>query len=138
VTAEPGTARGLDADWDAWWDATRERRLVVQRCGRCGHYQHYPRMLCLACGGTALSFVEASGKGTVYSFTVVHRAPSPGFTPPYVIALVRLAEGPVLLTRIVDSERALVACDRPVEVRWQRLEDGRHLPVFTLAAMGSR
>ena len=138
MTAEPGTARELDADSDAWWEATRERRLLVQRCERCGHHQHYPRMLCVACGRTDLSFVEASGKGTVYSFTVVDRPPSADFVPPYVIALVRLAEGPVLLTRIVDCEPALVACDLPVEVRWQRLEDGRHLPVFTLAAMGSR
>jgi hypothetical protein len=137
VTAEPGTARELDADAEAWWEATRERRLLVQRCERCGHRQHYPRMVCVACGRTDLAFVVASGKGTVYSFTVVHRAPSAGFTPPYVIALVRLAEGPVLLTRIVDCELALVACDLPVELRWQRLEDGRHLPVFTLAATGS-
>ncbi len=137
MTAEPGTPRDLDADSDGWWEATRERRLVVQRCERCGHRQHYPRMLCVACGGTDLSFVDASGKGTVYSFTVVYRPPSAAFVPPYVIALVRLAEGPVLLTRIVDSEPALVACDLPVELRWQRLEDGRHLPVFTLAGMGS-
>ena len=137
MTAEPGTAREYDADSEGWWEATRERRLVVQRCDRCGHRQHYQRMLCVACGRTHLSFVEASGKGTVYSFTVVYRSPSAAFTPPYVIALVRLAEGPLLLTRIVDCESALVACDLPVELRWQRLEDGRHLPVFTLAGMGS-
>ena len=138
MTAEPGTVRELDADSEAWWEATRERRLLVQRCERCGQHQHYPRMLCLACGRTDLSFVEASGKGTVYSFTIVHRPPSASFVPPYVIALVRLAESPLLLTRIVDCEPELVACDLPVEVRWQRLEDGRHLPVFTPAAMGSR
>jgi uncharacterized OB-fold protein len=137
VTAEPGTQREFDAESEAWWEATRERRLLVQRCEHCGRHQHYPRMLCIACGGTDLSFVGASGKGTVYSFTVVRRAPSAGFTPPYVIALVRLAEGPLLVTRIVDCEPALVVCDLPVELRWQRLEDGRHLPVFTLAAMRS-
>lgn len=126
----------MDADAAAWWDATRARKLLVQRCRRCGHHQHYPRMLCLACGGTDVSFVEASGRGSVYSFTVVHRAPSPAFSPPYVIALVRLDEGPLMLTQIVETDAGDVDCDRPVELRWQPIEDGRHLPVFAVVGTG--
>jgi len=127
----------MDADAVAWWDATRERRLLVQRCGSCGDHQHYPRPFCVACGARDLALVAASGRGTVYSFTVVHRAPSAEFAPPYTIALVRLEEGPLMLTRIVDGPVPL-ECDRPVELRWQGLEDGRHLPVFALADAGSR
>lgn len=124
----------LDADARAWWDATRARRLLIQRCDACGHLQHYPRMLCVACGRTALSFVEAAGTGAVRSFTVVHRAPSASFSAPYIVALVRLSEGTQLLTRIVDCEQTEVRCDMPVEVRWERLDDGRHLPVFAPTA----
>ena len=71
-----------------WWEATREQRLLVQRCEACGHHQHYPRAICTACASTRLDFVEAIGGATVYSHTTVHRAPSPEFTPPYVVALV--------------------------------------------------
>ncbi len=126
----------MDAAAVAWWDATREKRLVVQRCDSCARSQHYPRALCVACAGSQLSFVEATGRGTVYSFTVVHRAPSAEFAPPYVVALVRLDEGPLLLTRIVGPD-ASVACDMAVELRWEPLGDGRHLPVFAVAGKGS-
>jgi uncharacterized OB-fold protein len=114
-----------------WWEATRDRRLLVQHCRDCGNHQHYPRPVCVACGGEDLEFVPASGAGTVYSFTVVHRAPHPAFAAPYVVALVRLAEGPVLLTRLVGAPVEALACDQPVRVGWDPLPDGRHLPVFT-------
>lgn len=126
----------MDADAVAWWEATREQKLLVQLCRDCGQHQHYPRTICIACGGTNLSFVPASGRGTVYSFTAVHRAPSPEFSPPYVIAHVRLAEGPLMLTRIVGAHADDVRCDQPVELRWERLEDGRHLPVFAPGSEG--
>jgi uncharacterized protein len=120
-----------DAVTAPWWDATRERRLLVQRCAACGYRQHYPRNLCTSCGALGPTFVEASGLGTVYSYTVVNRAPDPAFTPPYVVALVRLEEGPVLLTNLVGCEPAAVRCDMPVAVAWEDLPDGRKLPMFT-------
>ncbi|WP_329519467.1 Zn-ribbon domain-containing OB-fold protein [Spirillospora sp. NBC_01491] len=113
---------------DEWWAATADRRLTVQRCRACGHAQHYPRELCTGCGGTDLEFTEVSGHGTVDSFTVVHRAPSPAFQAPYVLARVRLAEGPILLTHLTGP--GPWACDEPVRVGWRPLPDGRHLPVF--------
>lgn len=120
-----------DSQTQAWWDATSERRLLVQRCGSCGHHQHYPRALCTACGSTDLSYVEASGHGTVYSFSVVHRAPHPAFSSPYVVALVRLAEGPVLLTNLVGVSQDAIRCEMPVVLTWEDLPDGRRLPLFT-------
>jgi uncharacterized protein len=113
-----------------WWDATQRGELLVQRCTACGHHQHYPRSLCTRCQSTTLEFVRASGRGTVYSYTVVHRAPHPAFTAPYVIALVRIDEGPVLLTRIVDCPIERVCCDMKVTVAWDPLPDGHQLPVF--------
>lgn len=124
-----------------WWQATRERRLVVQACDACGHRQHHPRAICLGCGATdALGFVAATGRGRIVSHTVVHRSPAPELGgEPYLLALVRLDEGVDLLTHVrgtgVDlADRSLDLCDRPVVVDWLPLAgDDRHLPVFLLA-----
>jgi uncharacterized protein len=122
----------ITSDTTQWWEATREKRLMVQRCRTCGHHQHYPRMLCLGCHGSDLALVEVSGRGTVWSFSVVHRSPdAETFPPPYIVALVRLHEGPVLTTNLVDVGPDTVACDQPVQLRWHALDDGRHLPMFT-------
>lgn len=113
-----------------WWDATRDRRLVLQRCRDCGHWQHYPRSLCTSCGGTDLDFEPAAGTGTVDTYTEVHRAVRPDLPAPYIVARVRLDEGPIFLTHLVgvDADQPLI--DRTVEVDWSPPTDGRHLPVF--------
>jgi uncharacterized OB-fold protein len=110
-----------------WWDATRARRLVVQHCSACGRLQHPPRPLCVGCLGGATDWFEVSGRATVDAWTTVARAPGPGFAPPYVVARVRLDEGPLLLTRLVGAD---LHCGQPVSVSWSPLPDGRHLPVF--------
>jgi len=116
---------------EPWWAATRVPELVVQHCRECGGRQHYPRALCLACGGQELEFRPVSGRGVIDSYTVVHRAPHPSFEPPYVLARVRLDEGPLLLTNIVGCPPEQVRCDQRVCVTWRPLPDGRHLPVFS-------
>ncbi len=116
---------------EGWWGATRQRRLVLQYCADCDRPQHPPRALCTACGATDhLGWRDASGEGIVDSCTVVERAPSPDFTPPYVVARVRLAEGPVLLTNVVDIAPYEVGIGDRVRLRWRDLPDGRALPVF--------
>ncbi|MBA2953575.1 hypothetical protein GON03_04570 [Nocardioides sp. MAH-18] len=125
----PGEVPPADEMTGEWWDATREHRLTVQTCG-CGHRQHPPRAVCTGCGRTdALTLVEASGAATVDTYTVVHRAPRPDVATPYVVARVRLAEGPVLLTRLMAEP----AIGDAVTVGWVDLPDGRALPVFTPA-----
>ncbi len=117
-----------------WWDATRDRRLLLQTCTSCRSVQHPPRSVCLSCMSEDLAWTEASGVGTVDSFTVVHRAPREDVVVPYVLARVRLPEGPILLTRLegpVDAAGDPSACDRPVTLDWAPLADGRALPVFT-------
>ncbi|WP_433382825.1 Zn-ribbon domain-containing OB-fold protein [Actinoplanes sp. CA-142083] len=112
-----------------WWEATRERRLLIQHCTRCRKYQHYPRVVCTGCGGDDLVFVEAAGDGVIDSFTVVERAEAP-----YTLARVRLTEGPIVLTHLdgIDDPR----CDQTVHLAWRALPDGRHLPVFRSADDG--
>lgn len=119
-----------DAITRPWWDATRARRLVLQACAACGRLQHPPRAVCTACAGAALVWREASGEGTIDAFTVVARRIRPELEPPYAVARVRLAEGPLLLSNIVESDLAALACDQAVRLAWRPLGDGRHLPVF--------
>jgi uncharacterized OB-fold protein len=113
-----------------WWDASRQRRLTVQRCAGCGHHQHYPRPVCLACGGPEPSLVDVAGTGVVETFTVVRRAPSSAFTPPYAVAVVALAEGPRLLSNVEPWQDVTIGAR--VQVRWRALDDGRNLPYFAV------
>jgi hypothetical protein len=121
----------VDGDSAPFWDAAKEGRLVLQRCTKCDGLQHYPRSLCVSCHSDRLEFVEASGRGIVHSYTVVHRSPDPErFVAPYVVALIRLEEGPMLMSNVVDIEPDSVRCELPVEVGWRDLDDGNCLPVF--------
>jgi hypothetical protein len=134
TTATPERPVGAaDPSTEEWWTATSEGRLTVQRCNGCGHAQLYPRALCTACESTDLELVDAAGTATVHSCTVVHRTPHPFFDPPYVVALVRLAEGPTLMTNVVGCDPADVHIDQAVRVVWEDLPDGRRLPLFTPA-----
>jgi uncharacterized OB-fold protein len=114
-----------------FWAATRERRFVLQKCVGCSQYQHYPRALCSHCGGINLEYHEVSGTGHIDSWTEVMRAPQEGFAAPYVIARVRLIEGPIVLTQIVDIPSSQISCEQPVRLTWRPLSDGRALPLFS-------
>lgn len=126
--------RGLsavDSDTEPFWEACKEGLLLLQRCLDCDALQHYPRSLCVTCNSRSLDFVEASGDGVVHSFTVVHRSPDPeNMPPPYVVALIRLKEGPIMMSNVIDVDPTTVHCEQPVEVAFEELEDGNHLPVF--------
>ena len=127
---------GLDPPVDEisapWWEATRSHRLVAQHCAGCGRWQHYPRALCTGCGAADPPFQDVAGTGVVDTWTEVQRAPDAGRTVPYVIARVRLTEGPVLLTVLPGAQGLDGLIDRPVTVDWFPLADGRNLPVFRL------
>lgn len=118
---------------EAWWAATSDGRLTVQRCRSCGAAQLYPRALCTSCAGTDLELADATGRAVVHSVTVVHRSPHPAFTAPYAVALVRLDEGPVMMTNVVGCDPFDVRIGQVVQVTWEDLDDGRRLPLFTPA-----
>ncbi|HMK62411.1 MAG TPA: Zn-ribbon domain-containing OB-fold protein, partial [Acidimicrobiales bacterium] len=88
-----------------YWAAARRGKLLLQHCGECGRYQLYPRSTCLVCHAP-VSWSEASGRGTVYSFTVIRQNHSRPFRDwiPYVVALVDLEEGPRLMTNVVGCD----------------------------------
>jgi len=102
---KPRPAPVPDHDSAPYWQALHDGRLLVQRCRDCAAAQLYPRDRCLACRGP-VDWVEASGRGTVYSFTVIRQNYARPFRDwiPYVVALVDLAEGPRLMTNVVGCE----------------------------------
>ena len=117
-----------------FFDALKEHRLLIQRCGDCERAYYYPRPFCPSCLSDAVEWEEASGKGTLYSFVINHRA-APGFTAPYIIAVVQLDEGPRMMTNLVgvEPDPNIVQCDMPVEIVFDDVDDDFTLPRFRLA-----
>jgi len=115
-----------------FWKAAREGRLIIQQCRDCKKYIFYPRIACTHCSSENIEWVEASGKGTIYSYSVVEtNAPSAFMKDvPYVIAIVRLEEGVQMLTNIVGCDPYQVTCDMPVQVTFEKLDDEFTLPKF--------
>lgn len=115
-----------------FWDGAREGRLLIQRCENCRKHVFYPRVACPYCGSDRLAWVAATGKGTVYSYTVVYNNAPTAFIPdvPYVVAVIELAEGVRMLSNVVQCELGALRCDMPVEVTFERLNDEFTLPKF--------
>ncbi|MEW2610753.1 Zn-ribbon domain-containing OB-fold protein [Streptomyces sp. NPDC047880] len=95
-----------DAFTRTYWDAAAEGRLLIRRCGACGRAHHYPREFCPHCWSEDVSWETASGRATLYTWSVVHRNDLPPFRDrvPYVAAVVQLAEGPRMMTEIVGAQ----------------------------------
>ena len=121
-----------DADSVAFWAGLREGRLLLQHCIACGHIQYYQQGLCRRCGSERLEHRAASGRGHVYSYSVVHRAPGPAFKAdtPYAVLLVELAEGPRMISSLVDGDHAAVAIGMAVEIVFDAISDQVTLPRF--------
>ena len=115
-----------------YWQAAHQQQLQLPRCEACAKFHFYPRSTCPHCGSAKLAWQAVSGKGEVYSFTVVHRAPSKGFEAlvPYVVAVVALAEGPHLMTRLTGVVPDAVRIGMPVCVEFEKQDEETTLPVF--------
>jgi uncharacterized OB-fold protein len=115
-----------------FWDGTRDGKLLIQRCTECRRHVFYPRVACPHCGAEQLEWVQACGRGTVYSYTVVlSNAPSAfAADVPYVVAVIDLAEGVRMLSNLVQCDPAALRCDLPVEVCFERLNEEFTLPKF--------
>src|ERR1700677_4965037 len=119
-----------------FWEAAKEHRLVVQRCGSCGYYNHPPRPYCDACNAQEMRFEPVSGRGTIYSFTVMHQRDVAGFEEeaPFINVVVELAEQPRLLmvSNRASSERAKVKIGAAVEVYFEDRGEGVVIPQFRI------
>jgi len=129
----------VNADSAPYWQGAREDRLLLQRCRDCGVLRFFPRYLCTACGSDRVDWTEVSGRGTVHSFTIVHRAAFPEFQArtPYVVALIDLEEGPRMMTNIVGRDALKVAIGGAVTVTFEaRGTEGAKVPQFRRAESG--
>jgi uncharacterized OB-fold protein len=113
-----------------FWDACREERLVVQRCGDCGTYVFIPQPCCSECLGEKLEWVESSGRGTLYSYTTVHRPQQPTFQVPYTVVIVELEEGWYMLSNLIGVEPGEIEIGSPLEVFFEKRSDEITLPLF--------
>jgi uncharacterized protein len=122
----------IDEESKGFWEACQRHELYLQRCRGCGALRYYPRALCPSCLSDRIEWVRASGKGTVYTFTVTYQNQAPGFRDalPYVMAYVELDEGVRMLTNIVGCAPAEVRIGMPVEVVFEDVTPLIALPKF--------
>ena len=115
-----------------FWEACARHELYLQRCRNCGTLRFYPRALCPKCLSAATDYLRASGRGTVYTFTVTYQNQAPGFREelPYVLAWVELDEGPRLLTNVIGCAPDEVRIGMPVEVEFEDVGEAIALPKF--------
>jgi uncharacterized OB-fold protein len=115
-----------------YWDGARRHRLVLDRCCDCGTYAHPPRAMCLECRCGDFEPTEISGRGRVYSWSVMHSPGNPGFDDrlPYAVLIVELDEQPGLFTigNLLEGEVDDLEIGMPVEVTWEELTDRITLP----------
>ena len=118
-------APAISDETQAYWDAAGKGKLLVRKCTACGQAHHYPRTICPHCFSDRTEWTESGGRGTIYSFSVMRRAPEP-----YVMAYVTLAEGPTMMTNIVDCDPKDVFIGMDVEVVFDDVTDEVTLPKF--------
>ena len=119
---------------DFYWEKAHEHELWLRRCNGCERAYFYPRDFCPDCGSRDVSWMQASGRGTLHTFAIVHRAPVPAFADrvPFVVAMVDLEEGGRIPTNLVEVEPdpAHVKVGMAVEVAFLDVTEEVTLPVF--------
>ncbi|MEO6322780.1 MAG: Zn-ribbon domain-containing OB-fold protein [Polaromonas sp.] len=115
-----------------FWDAAAHGKLIFQRCGECKKMQSTPRLFCTHCMAEDLQWESSTGMGSIYTFTVNHRAANAHMADkvPYVVAVVQLDEGVRMMANIVDVEPQSVRIGDRVRVRFLPLDDAISLPQF--------
>ena len=122
----------IEGESRAFWDALNEQRLTIGSCNSCGKVHYYPRPFCPHCWSDDVGLVEASGEGTLYTFSVVHMNDLPPFNEqvPYVAAMVDLAEGVRVTTNIVGCEPDALEIGMKLTVDFESIDDGVTKAVF--------
>jgi uncharacterized OB-fold protein len=114
-----------NAETEPFWKAAAEGKLLLRTCQQCSQPHFYPRTICPFCGSDRTEWQQSSGRGTIYSYSVMRRVPDP-----YAIAFVNLAEGPTMMTNLVECDFDALAIGQPVEVVFRAAEDGSPVPMF--------
>jgi hypothetical protein len=119
-----------------FWEAARAGRLSLQRCDSCAHFRYPISPFCPRCLSADFAWTPVSGRGSVFSYIVFHKAYHPGFKVelPYNVALVQLEEGPRMYSNIVGTPNDQVRVGDAVEVVFDRATDEVTIPKFRLRA----
>ena len=113
-----------------WFEGTKAHKLLIQRCTKCGALRHPPRPVCAECRSYDWDTVEASGRGTIYSYVVNHYPQVPAFDYPLVVGLVELEEGTRLVANLMGIQPEAVEIGAAVEVEWHNHDPDLTLPAF--------
>jgi uncharacterized OB-fold protein len=120
------TAPQPNLETQAFWDAAAEGKLLIKKCNACGELHFYPRANCPFCFSGDTVWQQAAGDGTIYTYSVMRR----GTPVPYAIAYVTLAEGPMMMTNIVDCDLDAIKIGQKVKVAFKPTEGGPPVPCF--------
>lgn len=126
----------ITPDTEPFWRGCREGALLLQRCSACGEVRYPPRPMCPACNSMESAWTPASGRGTLFSYTVTHQALTPSLAGkvPHIIVLVELEEGVRMTSNLVDCPPDGVRTGAPVQAVFERVSDELTLPKFRPAA----
>ena len=127
----------VNAETQPFWDALKNNTLLLPRCTSCMSVVWYPRAHCPVCFSTKLQWEEMSGRGTIYSYSIVTKGNGRWKdSGPYVVAYVELAEGPRILTNIVGVAPSDVHINMPVQAVFDSGDDDRVLLRYRPATTG--
>jgi uncharacterized OB-fold protein len=117
---------------EVFWEGCRKQELLLQRCVECSEFQFYPRIICTNCTSKNLEWVKASGQGTILTFTIVRRPVSEAYAAdvPYVVALIKLDEGPTMMSNVVQCDPETLQIGDPVQVLFENWSEDVSIPQF--------
>lgn len=129
----PASLLTQDSDSQPYWEGLAQGELRIQRCNACSKAVFYPRAICPHCFADQLSWIVASGRGTIYSYTVAHQAFGPfAQDTPFIVAIIELEEGARMMSRLLDAPRERVTVGAAVQVTFEKVEEELTLPYFRL------
>jgi uncharacterized protein len=123
-------APDINQDTAFFWEGAKEGKILIQKCSSCGRLRHPPRPACPYCHSFEWETQESSGRGTLYSYTVHHHPPLPGFDLPVVVALVELEEGTRLVANLLDVEPDRIEIGSAVTATFIDGPNDLRLPAF--------
>ena len=122
-------------DTQPHWDGLNEHKYLLQKCSDCGKIRHYPRPVCDGCYSMNVEWVEASGRGTIYSWTITHHPFHPGWKGdlPYILVTAELDEEVRMNAQLRGADASALKIGAKVRIDYELAKDGLTLPVLRLA-----
>lgn len=126
----------IDPESAPYWEALKQRKLILKHCRDCSRHHFYPRELCPHCGSDALDWAQVSGAGSIYSYTIARRPAGPAFKAdcPYVVAIIDLDEGARMMSNLIAADVESVQIGQRVQIEFEDVTPEVTLPKFRLVA----